>query len=225
MPEQPLVIAFDVLETLLRLEPLRDRIVAAGQPPHLLELWFARLLRDAFALSASGGYQPFASVAAAALGSASKHELSAAATRHIVAGFAELEPHPDVEPAMRLASDAGVRMVTLTNGSAENTLAALRSANLHGYLERALSVDDIQRYKPAPEIYHYAAETCQVPADRLALVAAHSWDIHGAHRAGLVTGWVSRLEGRYPDTFDPPDVTGDDLLTVVSRLLAPQDRG
>ncbi|HEX3650398.1 MAG TPA: hypothetical protein VHV49_18385, partial [Pseudonocardiaceae bacterium] len=56
--------------------------------------------------------------------------------------------------------------------------------------------------------------------EEITLVAAHAWDIHGAHQAGLVTGWVSRLEGRFPPVFAPPDVTGAGLLEVVEALLA-----
>jgi 2-haloacid dehalogenase len=41
----------------------------------------------------------------------------------------------------------------------------------------------------------------------------------GCHAASLVTGWVSRLEGRYPSVFAPPDVSGDDLVAVVDGLL------
>jgi 2-haloacid dehalogenase len=220
MARRPLVIAFDVVETLFPLEPLRHRITDAGQPGHVLELWFSRLLRDAFALTASGGYRPFTEIATSALASATGHTLSDDAVRGIVAGFAELDPHPDVEPAMRRARDAGVQVITLTNGSARTTRALLERAAVHGYVQRVLSVDDIQRWKPAPEIYHHAARTCQTEPEQVALVAAHSWDTHGAHQAGLVTGWVSRLEGVFPDVFARPDVTGDDLLEVVNALLA-----
>lgn len=59
-----------------------------------------------------------------------------------------------------------------------------------------------------------------VAADRVALVAAHAWDTHGAHRAGLTTGWVARLESDFPEIFDPPDVRGRDLVDVVGRLVA-----
>jgi 2-haloacid dehalogenase len=219
MAHRPLVIAFDVIETLFPLEPLRRRIVDAGQPGHVLELWFSRLLRDAFALVASGGYRPFPEIAASALSSATGGALSDDAQRAIIAGFAELDPHSDVEPALCRAREAGVRVVTLTNGSARTTQALLERAGVDALVERTLSVDDIRRWKPAPEIYRHAANSCDVAPDRVALVAAHSWDTHGAHQAGLVTGWVSRLEGRFPDIFDPPDVTGDDLLAVVERLL------
>jgi 2-haloacid dehalogenase len=219
MATRPLVIAFDVIETLFPLDPVRQRIIDAGQPGHLLELWFTRLLRDAFALAATGGYQPFAELAVNALTSATGHALPEQTVRGIVAGIGELDPHPDAEPAIRRAREAGLQVITLTNGSAQTTTALLRRAGLDQHIQRVLSVDDIHSYKPAPRIYHHAAQACQVPPDRVALVAAHSWDTHGAHQAGLVTGWVSRLEHRYPTIFTPPDISGPDLVAVIDGLL------
>jgi 2-haloacid dehalogenase len=219
MAIRPLVIAFDVIETLFPLEPVRQRIIAAGAPGQVLELWFTRLLRDAFALAAAGGYAPFAELATHALASATANTLPEETVRGIVAGFAELDPHPDVEPALRRVRDAGVRVVTLTNGSARTTSALLRRAGVEQHVERVLSVEDVRRYKPAPQVYRHAADTCQVPPARVALVAAHAWDTHGAHAAGLVTGWVGRHKGRYPNVFTAPEVTGDDLVEVVDGLL------
>jgi len=220
MARRPLVIAFDVVETLFSLESLRHRLIDAGQPGHLLELWFARLLRDAFALCASGGFRPFADIAASALASATAHALPDDTVQEIVTGFAELDPHPEVEPAMRRAVDAGIDVITLTNGSADTTRTLLKRAGVQGYVRQVVSVDDIQRWKPAPEIYRHAAKSCQVEREQVALVAVHGWDTHGAHEAGLVTGWVSRLEGRYAPIFAPPDVMGDDLVEVVDALVA-----
>jgi 2-haloacid dehalogenase len=217
---RPTVIAFDVIETLFPLEPLRRRLEDVGESPHLLELWFTRLLRDGFALSASGGYRPFADVAKVALSTVTGGGVTDDLAGHVLGGFAELDPHPDVEPALRRGGGAGVRMVTLTNGSAAITEGLLRRAGLDRYMERTLSIDDVQRWKPSAAVYLHAAETCGVPPDRVALVAAHAWDTHGAHQAGLVTGWVSRLEARVPEIFDAPDVTADDLGEVVEGLLA-----
>ena len=53
MAVRPAAVAFDVIETLMPLAPLRDRLAAVGQPPDLLELWFTRTLRDGMALSAA----------------------------------------------------------------------------------------------------------------------------------------------------------------------------
>jgi 2-haloacid dehalogenase len=214
------VIAFDVVETLFSLEPLRQRLVDAGQPGHLLELWFTQLLRDAFVLCASGGFRPFTDIATSALASVSGHSMPDDTVQGIVAGFGELDSYPDVEPAMRRAVEAGVEVITLTNGSTSTTRALLQRAGVHEHVRQVISVDDVQRWKPAPQIYRHAAKVCQVDPQQIALVAVHGWDTHGAHEAGLVTGWVSRLEGRLSPIFARPDVTGADLVEVVEALLA-----
>lgn len=217
---RPSVIAFDVIETLFPLTSVRQRLVTTGQPEYVLDVWFSRLLRDSFALVASGGYRPFATVAAATL-RASAPDMDDDAIGFVLAGFAELDPHPDVRPAIEHARSAGVRMITLTNGSSANTQKLLERAGFADDIEQTLSVDDIGRWKPAPDIYRHAAASTGVPAQEVALVAAHAWDTHGAHEAGLTTGWVARLERVFPsDVFAPPDVTGDNLVDVVDRLLA-----
>ncbi|GAB4083898.1 haloacid dehalogenase type II [Myceligenerans cantabricum] len=220
MAKRPVVIAFDVIETLFPLEPVRRRLIDAGQPGHVLDLWFARLLREGFALSASGTYRPFGDIAASTLRSTTGNTLDDDAARVVLAGFAELTPHPDVPPAVRLARDAGVRLVTLTNGSAQNTSRLLRRAGLAEDIEQVLSVDDVHRWKPAPDIYRHAVDSTQVDPERVALVAAHAWDTHGAHQAGLTTGWVARLDDGFPGIFSPPDVIGRDLIQTVQGLLA-----
>ena len=67
MSRRPAVVAFDVIETLMSLEPLRARLTDVGQPPGLLEAWYTRTLRDGMALSATGNYVAFTDVAEAAL--------------------------------------------------------------------------------------------------------------------------------------------------------------
>ena len=41
-----------------------------------------------------------------------------------------------------------------------------------------------------------------------------------AKRAGLITGWVSRLEREYAPILAPADITGGDLTEVARGLLA-----
>jgi 2-haloacid dehalogenase len=220
MPYRPRVIACDVIETLLSLQPLRPRFEQVGLPGHLLELWFTRTLRDGIILTATGDYAPFRAVADNALRVVTGHRVDDAAVAHVLDGFAELPAHPDVEPALRRMTAGGVRVVCLTNGAAAMTQAFLDRSGLTDLVERVISVEEVRRWKPPAVVYHHAAEVVGVPGADLALVAAHAWDCHGAKRAGLTTGWVSRLEGRYADLFAPPDVTGDDLVEVADRLLA-----
>ena len=51
-------------------------------------------------------------------------------------------------------------------------------------------------------------------------MSAHPWDVHGARRAGLLTGWCNRIGDRFPTSFQEADVTGPDLLEVVEGFLS-----
>jgi 2-haloacid dehalogenase len=213
------VVAFDVNETLFSLAGLEPVFASVGLDRGLVPLWFARVLRDGFALTAAGDFRPFGEVAIEALIGVDPRVVSRSQAEEVLAAFRTLDPYPDVEPAFRRLADAGVRMVTLTNGAASVTEALLERSGLSSYVERALSVEAVRRWKPAPDPYHYAATTCSVPPSRMALVAAHSWDCDGARRAGLRTGWVSRLEVVRPSIFLEADVSGPDLTAVVDGLL------
>jgi 2-haloacid dehalogenase len=213
------VVAFDVNETLFSLDRLGPAFAEAGLDPATVSLWFARLLRDGFALTAMGEYRPFADLAADALRGLAP-DLTTEAVEQVLAAFRQLEPHPDVEPALRLLADAGVSAVTLTNGSAKLVQGLLGRAGLSGYVRQSLSVDDVRVWKPAPQPYQYAAHVLGVDPTRLALVAAHPWDCAGAHAAGLRSGWVNRTDGPWPHAFPPPDVAGTDLSQVLTGLLA-----
>jgi 2-haloacid dehalogenase len=219
MTRRPAVVAFDVIETLMSLEPLRARLTEIGQPPGLLEAWYTRTLRDGMALSATGDYVPFSDVAEAALRALTNYTVSNEQVAAVMAGWDELPAFPDALPAVRRLAEAGLRVACLTNGSASLMSAFVDRAGLGDLVERVISVGEVYRWKPAGVVYLYAVSVMGVPADRMALVAVHDWDCHGAKRAGLTTGWVSRKSGGYGAPFAPPDVVGEDLTEVAAKLL------
>jgi 2-haloacid dehalogenase len=216
-------VAFDVNETMFSLDGLGPAFAEAGLDAGQVPLWFARLLRDGFALTAMDDYRPFAELAADSLRGLAPGRVGDAEVGRVLAAFRELAPHPDVEPALRRLRDAGVPAVTLTNGGAQLVEELLDRAGLADLVRRCLSVDEVRRWKPAAEPYRWAAAEIGVAPDRLGLVAAHPWDCAGARRAGLVAGWVNRAGGPWPASFPRPQVTGDDLPGVVGGLLAVRD--
>lgn len=220
MPFRPRVVAFDVVQTLMSLEPLRPRFTDIGLPADAVEHWFDRLLRDGMALTLAGDYAPFRAVAAGALRAVAGRELDGDAVDHVLAGFAELPAQPDAEPAMRLLADAGISQVCLSNGAARTTLDFLERVGLRQYIDRVISVEEVRRWKPSALVYAHALRCLGRPADEVALVAVHAFDCHGARRVGMTTGWASRLEGRFPDVFERPDISGADLVEVVQGLIA-----
>jgi 2-haloacid dehalogenase len=215
---RPEVVAFDVNETLLDLAPVSAALVEAGQPEHLLPTVFGRTLLTGFAAAAVGGWCRFRDAFDAALAQAT--DLSPGARAQVADAFGELAPHPDVEPALRLLAEAGVRAVTLTHGSPGVAEAALERGGVAALVERTLSSEVIRAWKPDRAAYLWAAGACGVEPARLALVAAHGWDVQGAQRAGLTGAWFPRGERAYPAVYDPPHVTAADLPGAVGALLA-----
>jgi 2-haloacid dehalogenase len=212
-------VVFDVNETLFSLSGLEPAFAAVGLDPASVPLWFARLLRDAFALTALGSYAPFAEVAADALRSLDPVRVTDDAVGQVLAAFGELEPHPDVAPALQLLRKAGVPAVTLTNGGVELVRGLLDRAGLADQVRRCLSVESVRRFKPAAEPYRHAATELGIEPGRLALVAAHPWDCAGAHAAGLKAAWVNRRGEPWPRVFTLPDVAAADLPALVGGLL------
>ncbi len=221
----PSLVLFDVNETLSDLQPLRARFEAVGAPGELLEVWFASTLRDGFALAAAGAYAEFRTIALDVLrGRLDQVETlrgdAGDAAEEIVAGFGELHVHPDVEEGVRKLAAAGVRMATLTNGAAEVAATLLERAGLADLIERRLSVDEVQRWKPAPEPYLHAVRELGVPTKQCALIAVHPWDIDGAKRAGLQAAWLNRKKSMYPSFFEAPDASAHTLGQLADALLA-----
>jgi 2-haloacid dehalogenase len=216
---RPAVVAFDVNETLLDLAPVQAALTEHGQPGHLLPTVFARTLATGFAAAAVGSWCSFRAAFEAA--TAQVTGLPAADCSTVADAFLELSPHPDVEPALRRLTEAGVRAVTLTHGSPGVAEAGLSRGGLTPLVERTLSAESIRAWKPNREAYLWAAGVCDVAPDRMALVAAHSWDVLGAQRAGLTGAFTSaRAERVYAAVFDPPHVQGGSLAEVVDALLA-----
>jgi 2-haloacid dehalogenase len=217
---RPDVVVFDVVETLASLERVAARIAQIGQPQQMLHDWFTRLLRDGFALSCAGTFHGFAEVAASALRAECPGVLSREQVQHVLAGFGELTPQPDAVAGITAAREAGLRVFTLSNGAAGTARGFLEGAGIAESVEHVLSIDEVRMWKPAPAAYRLAVERAGAPAERVAMIAVHSWDIHGAHAAGMTTGWCPRLETVPTEAFDASDVIADTLPAVVAALAA-----
>jgi 2-haloacid dehalogenase len=218
----PSVVVFDVNETLSDMAPMAVRFADVGAPEQLARLWFASLLRDGFALTAAGGQERFAVLGEQGLrgvfaGVSLNRDLDAA-VEHVMAGFLALPVHPDVPAGVRALRAAGLRLVTLTNGSTGISDNLLASAGLRDEFEALLSVEDAGAWKPARAAYEYAARRCGTEPGDMLLVAVHPWDVDGAARAGMATAWINRTGTPYPEYFTAPRYTITALDDLADRL-------
>lgn len=222
MRTTPSVIVFDVNGTLSNLAGMGPRFIQAGAPAYLAEVWFATLLRDGFALTATGGNEPFAQIGAQSLRDLLRDvpliQDVDEAVRQVMGGFADLGLHPDIAPGIRALNESGYRLVTLSNGSAEVARTLFAHAGVDQHFEALLSVENARQWKPARAAYDYAARVCETDPAEMLLVAAHPWDIHGASRAGLRTAWLNRTSSPYPEYFDAPDHIIETLPELVPAL-------
>lgn len=220
---RPKIVAFDIIETTFRIEPLDARLVALGLPPGSYRRLYAEGLRDAFALACANLFEPFMSVLKADLaGLLAEHGLDRS-DRDITDALSimrELPAHPDAKAAYRSLRDAGVRLFALSNGATSSTESLLERAGMSDLVEQVLSVEDVKLSKPRPEVYRRAVETGKVKAAELMLVACHPWDVAGARAAGLLGGYVARERPFPAGIMRKPEVEGASLSEVAQAILA-----
>ena len=218
----PKLIVLDVNETLSDLSPLTSAFERVGLAGGEVEAWFAGVLRDGFALACGAENPDFMRLASESLRlrllpvAASDDEVERAVDE-VMATFRSSDVHPDVEPGLRALSEAGVRLVTLSNGATSVAEELLARAGVADLVERTISAINARAWKPHASAYVETLEECGVRAADAMLVAVHPWDIHGAARVGLRTGWVDRGGKRYPPYFRVPEVTapGRDALAAA----------
>ncbi|GLY87844.1 haloacid dehalogenase type II [Actinoallomurus iriomotensis] len=214
---------FDVNETLLDLAGLDDLFGSVAGHPDARREWFALMIHNALALTAAGAYRPFGEIAAACLPPiAERYGRTATADdqRELGLRMRRLPAHPDVPDALRRLREAGHRVVTLTNSVGDVAEDQLRNSGLRELVDAVYSADRAGRLKPAPEPYRLVLEDQGVAPSDAVLIAAHGWDITGAHHAGLRTAFVSRDGGTPLPADAAPTISGPDLGTVATHLIA-----
>jgi 2-haloacid dehalogenase len=113
----------------------------------------------------------------------------------------------------------GLRLGVLAQNPGAAADSVLRFAGLRDRFELVLGAQDSGAYKPDPRPYRMALEQTGAPADEVAFVSTFWWDVSGAKRAGLLTGWVARRERSLLDSVPPPDYVGRDLAEVADAIV------
>lgn len=218
----PGLIAFDVNETLLSLEPLRRRFEDDFGKEVSVGEWFARTLHGSVLANVLNQYRPFGEIGAEALAMLAQRagiEQTLDAAASTLAPMTTAPPFPDVVPGVERMAAAGIRMIALTNGGRDMADAQIANAGLGPYLERVISCDEVERFKPDPLVYGYAAETMGVPIEEMTLVAAHDWDCAGAMAAGADAVFVRRPGSVWSLPGEPPEVVVTEIVGLADVLV------
>jgi 2-haloacid dehalogenase len=218
----PRICVFDVNETLLDLSALDPHFERVFGDSSMRRTWFAQLLQSAFVSTIAGPYNSFGNIGATSLDMIAARQgrvLSPEERSSILREMQRLPPHPDVPGGLERLHNAGLRLVALTNSTEQVANAQLTNAGLSHFFEHIFSADTVHRLKPAPEPYSMVSTYMKVSIGELRLIAAHSWDIAGAMRAGCAAAFIARPGMVLDPLFTPPDVIGPNLYEVAEHII------
>jgi 2-haloacid dehalogenase len=213
------IVVFDIIGTCFSLDKLQQQLTELGAPVDATKLWFSQSLRDAFALSHAGGYQPLKEILSAELPRTLKLfqiELNSSQRSQVMEKLSQLELNHGAEAAFKLLTEAGYRIVALTNGSERATHKLLEGAGVKRYFSEVYTCDAIAITKPHQDVYRMI-KTDRL--DRTWLVAAHAWDIMGGIKVGMKTAFVSQLEREYLNIYSQPEIIAENLLEAARQII------
>lgn len=212
---------FDVNETLTDLGFLEPQMASLGLNPSDRDIWFARVLRDAFALTVTAGSAKFFDIGTELLRQMVRSaggKADSVVISRVVTAMAELPPHLDVQEGLRECHAAGLPLFTLSNGSTAAAEFLLDYLGIRPLVSDCLSVEGEALWKPSIGAYQFGLARAGVDAAQSVLVAVHPWDVHGALNAGMYAVWLNRGGGEYPSYFTQPSAEIPSLTSLVTAV-------
>lgn len=218
---------FDLDETLLDIEVMAP--LSAFGHAHASREWFGQLVLSSGVVTLSGLYQDFVTLGQSVLrmlGEIHNVDIHSSDMDELKTRMLNMPAHPDVPPGLSLLKDAGFRIVTLTNSPPDAQGSPLERPGIARFFERQFSVDAVQQFKPAPNVYQMVASVLDAPVSSLCTVAAHVWDTIGAQSAGYSAALLAR-SGTAPlivDGLPISDYIAPDLIQLAKQLITFRDR-
>jgi 2-haloacid dehalogenase len=172
----------------------------------LSEIWRAKQLEYSWVRTLMGSYRDFWQLTEEALDYAFRKVPTAdpALRGKLLDAYWRLDCFPEVPAVLAALKAAGARVAILSNGSPAMLQAAVRSAALETIVDEIFSVDEIGRYKTAPEVYEMVTTAWRLYPQAVSFQSSNRWDVAGAQSFGFRTVWINRAG--QPDEYDdhPP---------------------
>lgn len=141
--------------------------------------------------------------------------------------YDHLSTFPDVTAALQdLNTRSDIKSVIFSNGTKEmvsNSVFRSQSLSPHAELFADLvTVDAVQKFKPAPEVYEHLATSTSTKMEDIWLVTANPFDVVGATQCGIKAAWLDRHGRGWEDAAAPalrPRIIGKSLDEVIKAIL------
>jgi 2-haloacid dehalogenase len=208
------VYVFDAYGTLFDVHSAvgRHRDALGPNAERLSEIWRAKQLEYTWTRTLMGAYRDFRELTALALDFAAARcevSLTPAMRAALLDAYETLDAYPDVKPALSALKASGAKTAILSNGAPAMLANAVASAGLVALLDACISIDDIGKFKTAPEAYALVERHLGVAPGAVSFQSSNRWDVAGAVKAGFRGVWINRTgqPDEYAD-FAPARVLG-----------------
>ncbi len=132
--------------------------------------------------------------------------------------YHEMTAFDDVYDGCYRLADAGYDLGVISNGDPPLLESLVRVTGIGDVLSATVSADEIERHKPAQELYEHAASRLDVSPSGVIHVSNGYVDVQGAIHAGMQGVWLNRYE-LPSDPFGPdPDLTISTMSELVDLL-------
>ncbi len=226
-----LTLAFDIYGTLIDTHGVLSKLssMVGDKASQFSVLWRNKQLEYSFRRGLMRSYKNFSVCTREALDYTDltlQTKLGDDKKGELLSYYGQLPAFKDVGSTLNKLRARGIRCFAFSNGSEEAVKGLLESADLLPLMDGVVSVDDLQTFKPNPDVYRYLLEVADCKAEEIWLVSANSFDIIGGHEAGLRTIWLKRDPNAVYDPWgiEPTLVVNnlDEINTLIdsSTLLS-----
>jgi 2-haloacid dehalogenase len=195
---------------------------AVDDPEPVSKLWRSRSLTYTMVGNFIGFYQPFYEMNRDALQYAlDVHgvSLSEGERDEILSVYHELDVFDDVRDGIGRLRDGGYDVYVVSNGNPEMLESMVDHADIGDLITDAVSAQEVETFKPHPEIYRHAAARTGTPIDRIVHVAGPAFDVLGAKHAGMQGAWLNRDDGPWESFAGvDPDITIETFYDLADAL-------
>jgi 2-haloacid dehalogenase len=186
-------LVFDAYGTLFDVHSVARRCESfwPGKGAALSQAWRAKQLEYTWLRSLMRRYRPFSEVTREALAFACESlglPLGVPQMEALMGEYLMLAPFPDALGVLK--NDKVEKKAILSNGSPDMLDPLVANTGLK--FDAVLSVDELRIFKPAPEVYEFAARKLGVDKQHIGFVSSNCWDALGARSFGFQVYWVNR---------------------------------
>ncbi|ORY75398.1 HAD-like domain-containing protein [Protomyces lactucae-debilis] len=141
----------------------------------------------------------------------------------VIEAFKKMPARPGLKELFDGLQDDGWQCVAVTNGARSTTLGYFSDAGIKIDDEHCLSCDDIKVAKPAAAVYDNANKHLDILGGGAQnvrwFVAAHSWDLIAARKAGFKTAYLP-IEEQDPCTalFGEFDIYAENMKDLLKQM-------